>query len=206
MGQIFDDVMNIFNGQTPIKRQNPRPGESEYYRVNPGQNLNTSTFTNLQTTDIDDNQPLFNTGQGLNQGQQVQTGQENNGLNNWLANQIPSIVGSTAFNALNLYNKKREMDQANQVGYDNYAHRLAMCENAQNGPFDAAVSLGGGIIKEAYDLTKKIPQQGLIKPFQDSFKDMSNNIEGLQYGLTHPFNNCRTWLNNLDYENNKWKK
>ena len=61
--------MNIFNGQTPIKRQNPRPGESEYYRVNPGQNLNTSTFTNLQTTDIDDNQPLFNTGQGLNQGQ-----------------------------------------------------------------------------------------------------------------------------------------
>ena len=28
-----------------------------------------STFTNLQTTDIDDNQPLFNTGQGLNQGQ-----------------------------------------------------------------------------------------------------------------------------------------
>ena len=122
------------------------------------------------------------------------------------ANQIPSIVESTAFNALNLYNKKREIDQANQVGYDNYAHRLAMCENAQNGPFDAAVSLGGGIIKEAYDLTKKIPQQGLIKPFQDSFKDMSNNIEGLQYGLTHPFNNCRTWLNNLDYENNKWKK
>ena len=33
MGQIFDDVMNIFNGQTPIKRQNPRPGESAYYRV-----------------------------------------------------------------------------------------------------------------------------------------------------------------------------
>ena len=69
MGQIFDDVMNIFNGQTPIKRQNPRPGESAYYRVNPGQNLNTSTFTSLQTTDIQDNQPLFNTGQGLNQGQ-----------------------------------------------------------------------------------------------------------------------------------------
>ena len=69
MGQIFDDVMNIFNGQTPIKRQNPRPGESAYYRVNPGQNMNMSTYTSLQTTDIQDNQPLFNTGQGLNQGQ-----------------------------------------------------------------------------------------------------------------------------------------
>ena len=69
MGQIFDDVMNIFNGQTPIKRQNPRPGESAYYCVNPGQNLNTSTFTSLQTTDMQDNQPLFNTGQGLNQNQ-----------------------------------------------------------------------------------------------------------------------------------------
>ncbi len=77
MGQIFDDVMNIFNGQTPIKRQNPRPGESAYYRVNPGQNLNTSTFTNLQTTDMQDNQPLFNTGQGLNQNQQVQTEKNN---------------------------------------------------------------------------------------------------------------------------------
>ena len=69
MSSVYDDVMNIFNGQTPIKRQNPRPGESEYYRVNPGQNLNTSTFTSLQTTDIQDNQPLFNTGQGLNQNQ-----------------------------------------------------------------------------------------------------------------------------------------
>lgn len=158
-------------------------------------------FSELKTTDIPDGQPLFNTGQGLNQ--QVKT---DNGLKGWLVSQIPTTAMTIADDALNLYNKKREMEQANQDGYDNYAHRLAMCENAQNGPFDALVSLGGGIAKEAYDLKKKIPQQGFIKPIQDSIKDMSNNIEGLQYGLTHPFNDCRKWLNNLDIKNNIWKK
>ncbi len=96
MGQIYDDVMSIFNGQTPIKRQNPRPGESAYYCVNPGQNLNTSTFTNLQTTDMQDNQPLFNTGQGLNQNQQVQTEKNNFQMpqSNWNNVVMGAITGT----------------------------------------------------------------------------------------------------------------
>ena len=52
----------------------------------------------------------------------------------------------------------------------------------------------------------KKTQQGIVSPVKDSIKDMSNNIEGLQYGLTHPFNNCKTWLDNLDFEKNEWKK
>ena len=64
-----DNVMNIFNGKTPIQRQNPRSGESQYYYINPGQG-NFTAFSDVKTTDIPDEKPLFNTGHGL---QQVQT-------------------------------------------------------------------------------------------------------------------------------------
>ena len=65
MNNLRQDIKNIFNGQTPIKRQNPKAGESQYYFINPNQNV--SSFNDLQTTDIPDEQPLFNTGHGLNQ-------------------------------------------------------------------------------------------------------------------------------------------
>ena len=182
MSDLFDTIKGIFNGEMPIERQERKPGESKYYLINPGQE--GKRFSELETTDIPDED-------------------EEKGP---LISQLPVVVGTVVSDAMNLYSKKKEMEKANQVGYDNYAHRLVMCENAQNGPLDAVISFGGGIIKEAYDLHKKIPQQGIVSPVKDSIKDMSNNIEGLQYGLTHPFNNCRTWLNNLDYENNKWKK
>ena len=104
MSSVYDDVMNIFNGQTPIKRQNPRPGESAYYRVNPGQNMNMSTFTSLQTTDIQDNQPLFNTGQGLNQGQpnnpdcyMTFDGQNLGLYNNGLVNSLDAQSGQSGY-------------------------------------------------------------------------------------------------------------
>ena len=65
MNNLRQDIENIFNGQTPIKRQHPKAGESQYYFINPNQNV--SSFNDLQTTDIPDEQPLFNTGHGLNQ-------------------------------------------------------------------------------------------------------------------------------------------
>ena len=35
----------------------------------------------------------------------------------------------------------------------------------------------------------------------DSYKDMKNNFEGLNYGLNNPDKDCRVWLEDLDYEN-----
>lgn len=62
---LSEVILNVFNDKTPIKRQDPKPGESQYYRINPGQG--NVPFSELKTTDIPEEQPLFNTGQGLRQ-------------------------------------------------------------------------------------------------------------------------------------------
>ena len=41
---------------------------------------------------------------------------------------------------------------------------------------------------------------------QDSYKDMKNNMEGINWGLNNPYIDCRIWLSNLDWKNNVWKK
>lgn len=105
-----------------------------------------------------------------------------------------------------LHAAKKEMDQSGKDGYDNYAHRLAMCLNAQKGLDGAVYSLGWGILKELKDIVQKTPKKGIKNAFKDSIKDMKNNIEGLEYGLTNPDLSCRVWLNDLDYGTNTWKK
>ena len=37
-GETFDILNSIFRGQKPLRRTNPKVGESEYYYVVPGQN------------------------------------------------------------------------------------------------------------------------------------------------------------------------
>lgn len=120
-----------------------------------------------------------------------------------------------------LYAAKKEMDEVKKDGYDNYAHRLGMCLNAQKGLDSAIYSLGLGVGKEMKDIYNKthwnslnpnpkdmffdfIPS--LYTALLDSYKDMGNNIEGLDYGLTNPDKSCRIWLKDLDYGENKWKK
>lgn len=44
----------------------------------------------------------------------------------------------------NLKAAKDEMDEVKKDGYDNYAHRLGMCLNAQGGYVPAAFSIGAG--------------------------------------------------------------
>lgn len=65
--------------------------------------------------------------------------------------------------------------------------------------------LGG--LKEGYDIVRKIWKgHPVIETLQDSYKDMDNNIEALNYGLLHPNDNCRNWLKDFDYKNNRWRK
>lgn len=55
--------------------------------------------------------------------------------------------------------------------------------------------------KEGYDIVRKIWKgQPVIETLQDSYKDMDNNIEALNYGLLHPNDNCRNWLKDFDYK------
>lgn len=107
-----------------------------------------------------------------------------------------------------LKSAKDEMDAARRHGYDNYAHRLGMCLNAQNGLDTAAYSLGLGILKEAKDLYDKSIKGNMPwrESLADSYKDMKNNLEGLSYGLQNPDKSCKIWLNDLDMRKNTWKK
>lgn len=122
----------------------------------------------------------------------------------------------------NLKAAKDEMDKVKKDGYDNYAHRLGMCLNAQGGYFPAALSLGAGMLKEGKDiyckafdhkignignkvgLCNRLNPLSFGEAWDDSVKDMTNNIEGIQYGLNNPQKSCRQWLNDLDYRNNRW--
>ena len=123
--------------------------------------------------------------------------------------ELPPVKAGEALGTLHA--SKKEMDAIKKDGYDNYAHRLGMCLNGQRGLDGAAYSLGWGILKEAKDIACKLTgwcdrKTTFGKALEDSKKDMSNNMEGLIYGLTNPDKSCRTWLNDLDYEKNKWKK
>ena len=50
-GETYDILNNIFSGYTPLKRTNPKAGESEYYYVVPGQKDWTS-LNDVKTVDV----------------------------------------------------------------------------------------------------------------------------------------------------------
>ena len=50
-GETYDILNNIFNGQTPIRRTNPKAGESEYYYFVPGQD-NWTSLSEAKTVDV----------------------------------------------------------------------------------------------------------------------------------------------------------
>ena len=110
-----------------------------------------------------------------------------------------------------LYNAKKEMNKKKDEGYDNYAHRLGMCESAQEGYLGALTGLLSGGLKEIKDIIEKtseneINKENIINNFQDSIKDLKNNFEGLSYGLKNKDKSCQEWLKNFDYKKNKWRK
>ena len=114
----------------------------------------------------------------------------------------------------NLIDKKRELDKLKGTGIhggDNYYHRLAMCENAQMGNLEAAISRIAGFGNEAKDIIKKtygigVERTPYIKNLRDSIKDILNNDEGLNLGLQNPEKDCKILLQDLDWETNTWKK
>ncbi len=151
MNNLRQDIKNIFNGQTPIKRQNPKAGESQYYFINPNQNV--SSFNDLQTTDITDEQPLLNTGHGLEQNnylvpQEVYTepnwGQQTAAkLDEYMQNynSYPGITHTgiaAPFHDM-WRNYKTMTDEQKWTGGDNFFHCKANYEAAKRGPWGEIV-------------------------------------------------------------------
>lgn len=114
--------------------------------------------------------------------------------------EIGSAIGT-------LHAAYQDMNQVNLPGYDNYAHRLAMCINGQKGliPYMTSAVLGAG--KEGTDIIKNVYK---LKPpkeiWNDAIKDTGNNFESLDWGLQNPNKSCIMWLKDLDYKNNVWRK
>ena len=131
-------------------------------------------------------------------------------LKDYILEAIPTYQASNALTSL--YNAKKELDSKNEKGYDNYAHRLGMCESAQTGSIGATVGLSIGTLLEAKDLIGKTfgvfgnKKIGFKEALKDSKKDMNNNVEGVIYGLTNPEKECRIWLMDLDKGTNTWKE
>ena len=116
-----------------------------------------------------------------------------------------------------LHSAKQEMDQMHKDGYDNYAHRYGMYNNAQDGIDKAVYTFGAGIAKEGWDFLRKIPFNGefwsqsnklkkIGDTLQDNWKDIKNNYEAVKSGLQNPKTDGRLWLKDFDYETNTWKK
>lgn len=49
--ETYEILNNIFNGQTPLKRANPKAGESGYYYIVPGQE-NWTSLSKVKTVDV----------------------------------------------------------------------------------------------------------------------------------------------------------
>ena len=105
---------------------------------------------------------------------------------------------------------KNEMDAANVINSDNYYHRLGMALLGQESEMVPAIRPWAEILgysKEVYDVWKKTRQgKPLAKTLLDSIKDLKNNYEALDWGLTHPQENSRIWLKDLDINSNTWRK
>ncbi len=113
---------------------------------------------------------------------------------------------------LTLKDAKKEMEQHNLINGDNYYHRLGMCRIGQMGGVGSVLSprIGEalGWAKEAHDIYKKSIKGNApwCDTLLDSFKDLNNNYESMDWGLKNPDKDCRIWLKDLDINSNTWRK
>ncbi len=124
-------------------------------------------------------------------------------------------VGDTLFSGSRPYDILREeydnMKRANLINGDDYYHSLAMCRVGQMGDVGVSAGLGLGLLREGTDILRKtspselpllvspvgytmIPFTHTLFPaFQDSAKDMKNNLRALNYGYMYPNADCYGW-------------
>lgn len=103
-----------------------------------------------------------------------------------------------------LRNAKDEMENINTIGSDNYYHSVGMCENTQAGRPISTLMLGAA--KEGWDIYNKYQKNMPIgEIFNDSIKDMGNNIRGVYYGARYPNQSCQNIFQNLDWQTNKMR-
>lgn len=94
-------------------------------------------------------------------------------------------------NMVRWYKEKGKLDKLidDRVNDEN-KHQYLSCLAGKGGKLEATVGWTGGLVKEAFDITKKSANsdarkryKGIVNIAKDSTKDITNNWKGLQYGL-----------------------
>ena len=204
MSETGDYLRGIFNGEIPVKRKNPQTGETEnvYYKYDDDRE------ELIETASVEKDTTTKAYSKYLKDMKETQAFPflHRNKFFRYM-NCLPiKDVGMSALNAYKtLENNKREMDNLGLIDSDNYFHRKGMCEVAQNGMGDAIIGFSGGIVKEAADFIKKTARGNpVLDTIKDSLKDIGNNWQGTVYGVMNPDKDCKVWLEDLDWKNNKF--
>ena len=201
MSETRDILEGIYNGEIPVRRRNPQTGATEdvyfYYdddreelrEVKPAKKDTTTRAYREHLKDMNDTQTFPS-------------------LFRYMSYSPIKDIGLSALNAYKiLENNQKEMNRLRLIDSDNYFHRKGMCEVAQNGMGDAAIGFSGGIAKEAADFIKKTARgDPIFDTIKDNLKDIGNNWQGIVYGVMNPDKDCKVWLEDLDWRNNKFIK
>ena len=211
-GETFDILNSIFSGQKPLRRTNPKVGESEYYYVVPGQNdwtsLNDVKIVDVPSADTPNpylqpqntvfGQPtqfVQNNLQANDRTSSMQNGQNTvmDGINQVKNAFNPVSSGIAMGKAVDEYYKLHPLNM-----YDKYKHATVSCTGAQGGLLSAGATALGGVARELGNIAEKSynlyhgvgPHKTYPNILKDSWQDMQANINGLAQGITHPTANC----------------
>ena len=217
MSSLSEQIRGYLLGGQPIKRENRKAGQTQYYYINPGQEY--ATASDLQTTDIPDE--MMNPDGTMKTAGQLNNMQKYNQevLNNANINPMSTLyntgqqIGEFIADVQIAKNYKDQMDVTgkrlvNTFGsgqgsdIDNYYHPLLQCELSHISPQSQQNGIILGYAKEGWDYVKKTfagqDHQSIIN---DSRKDLQNNLYGSNVGANNPNKSCKDLLDNLRTSN-----
>ena len=193
MTSLSEQIRGSLLGGQPIKRENRKAGQTQYYYINPGQEY--ATASDLQTTDIPDE--MMNPDGTMKTAGQLNNVQKYNQevLNSINQQQSPwqQVTGAITDMSRNYF----DMKQDNTVGADDYFHCKANYEAANRGPWGAATAQFIGDAKEATDYWDNQLRKGLssTQAALDRLHDREINKIGRQSAQTGLYSNSREACN-----------
>ncbi len=189
MTSLLEQIRGYLLGGQPIKRQDRKAGQTQYYYINPGQEY--ATASDLQTTDIPDE--MMNPDGTMKTANQLNNVQKYNQevLNSINQQQNPwqQVTGAITDMSRNYF----DMKQDNTVGADDYFHCKANYEAANRGPWGAATAQFIGDAKEEFDYFKNRLYKGLSYPdaLADYWHDKDVNKQGREMVHSPLYSNAK---------------
>ena len=181
---IQKTLNDFMNGFKPLRRSNPKTGQSEWYYMVPKNP--SDEFTEYDYIDV----PFPNTPNPLNSLNKMS--KKIKDLYSTYQNGGLSAVGSK-YATPSVQRALEEKNRLTPLSIPDYKkHAYVSCIGSQGGTLSAVQTLIGGLAKEADDLNNKINNKeqinrykGRINIIKDSAKDMYHNIKGSYAGYNN---------------------